>query len=76
MNQRVKLTRRLIKEALLKLLENSDIYHVTIKQICLESEINRSTFYAHYTSARDVLNDIEHDVAADISAIIKKKSVH
>ena len=69
MNQRVMLTRRLIKEALLRLLKKDDIYHVTVKEICGEAEINRSTFYAHFGSPRDVLLEIEQDAANDIRKI-------
>ncbi|MCR5783533.1 MAG: TetR/AcrR family transcriptional regulator C-terminal domain-containing protein [Clostridia bacterium] len=61
MNQRVALTKRLIKENLLKLLREKDVTRVTVKELCSASGINRSTFYDHYGSPRDVLKDIERD---------------
>lgn len=70
MNQRVMLTKRLLKESLLKLLEKKRINHISVKELCIESGINRSTFYAHYGEPRDVLTDIVKDHLAEISTII------
>ena len=66
MNQRIMLTKRLLKESLLKLLKETDIFHITVKELCANSGINRSTFYNHYTNPQDVLFEIEQEAAAAI----------
>ena len=69
MDHRIRVTKQLIKEALLQALEKKDIYHVTVKELCGMAQINRSTFYAHYESPQDVLREIEQDVARNITAL-------
>lgn len=69
MNQRVMLSKKMIKENLIKMLDDNDIYHISVRELCRLSGVNRSTFYAHYSSPRDVLLDIEKDVVAGIIKI-------
>ena len=57
-NQRVVLSKRLIREAFLKLLEKKNIRDISIRELCEKAGINRSTFYVHYGSQYDVLSDI------------------
>lgn len=44
-------------EALLEILENKDYEYITIKEICDKAGYNRSTFYLHYDSIDDLLNE-------------------
>lgn len=60
-NQRVAITKRLIKEALLRLLKKRHISKISICELCQEAEINRTTFYRHYQTTRDVLQEIAFD---------------
>lgn len=60
-NQRVAITKRLIKEGLLRLLEKKQINKISVSELCQEAEINRSTFYRHYETPRDVLEEIASD---------------
>ncbi|NMM63034.1 TetR/AcrR family transcriptional regulator [Clostridium sp. P21] len=57
-NQRVMLTKRLIHEALLKMLKTRNINKISIRELCQIAGINRTTFYNHYGSQYDVLNEI------------------
>lgn len=57
-NQRVMLTQRLIREALLKMLKTCNINKISIRELCQVAGINRTTFYNHYGSQYDVLNQI------------------
>ena len=68
-NQRVALTKRLLKESLLRLLAEKNIQNITVSELCAEAEINRSTFYNHYGCPADVLLDIENGVVADLEHI-------
>ena len=58
-NQRVAISKRLLKEALLRLLKEKDIGKISITELCREAGINRATFYRHYHIPQDVLVDIE-----------------
>ncbi len=44
-------------EALLALLEKKDFQCITVKEICDMAEVNRSTFYLHYETVGDLLNE-------------------
>jgi Transcriptional regulator len=57
-NQRVMLTKHLIHDALLKMLKTHTINKISIRELCQVAGINRSTFYNHYGSQYDVLNEI------------------
>ena len=71
-NQRIVLTKRLLQEGLLTLLEHQPIEKVSVTELCRISGINRSTFYNHYSSPQDVLSDIENKVSADLMAIASR----
>lgn len=60
-NQRITLTKRLLKEGLLRLLQKKDIEKISVSELCVESGINRATFYRHYQIPLDVLKDIQQD---------------
>lgn len=57
-NQRVMLTKRLVSEALLTMLKSRSINKISIRELCQIAGINRTTFYNHYGSQYDVLNEI------------------
>ncbi|MBP3648633.1 MAG: TetR/AcrR family transcriptional regulator [Clostridia bacterium] len=57
-NQRIMLTKRLLQNALLKLLKTVPLHAISIRELCKEAGINRTTFYNHYGSQYDLLSDI------------------
>ena len=60
-NRRVRMTRRLLKDALLELLEEQDLSNISVTAICEAADVHRSTFYKYYTEPSDVLREIEED---------------
>ena len=75
-NQRVLISKRLLKEGLLRLLETEKLEKVTVTDLCRESGINRATFYRHYICPRDVLVELEHDMIHDVEKTMKKPTSH
>jgi AcrR family transcriptional regulator len=65
---RVRYTRMVIRENLLKLLAEKPIKEITVKEICELAQINRATFYLHYQDPFDLLEQIEDELFNDISA--------
>ena len=47
----------LMDEALINLLNKKDFKYITVKEICKKAGVNRSTFYLHYESINDLLNE-------------------
>lgn len=60
-NQRIVVTKRMLKEGLLRLLETKELDKIRINELCEESSINRATFYRHYVTVHDVLMELEID---------------
>ena len=65
-NQRIALTKKLLQEGLLRLLEVKSLDKISVTELCQESGINRATFYNHYASPQELLNDIENRVAKNL----------
>ena len=70
-DQRVAITRRMLKEGLLGLLKTKELNKVSVTELCHESGINRATFYRHYEQPRDILNDIRRDMFKDIRELME-----
>ena len=64
-DNRVRFTKAMLHEAILKILETKPIDKITIKEICEEAEINRGTFYLHYNTPRAILKEIENEFIED-----------
>ncbi|MBB6451648.1 AcrR family transcriptional regulator [Salirhabdus euzebyi] len=67
LDRRKKYTRMVLKDSLMKLLREKQISSVTVKEICQEADINRSTFYSHYADQFDLLDSIEDEIIEDLS---------
>lgn len=65
-NQRVTITKRLLQEALLHLLDTKPLDKISITELCNEAGINRTTFYRHYELPRDVLLEMEGNLVHEI----------
>lgn len=50
-------TALLMNQALIKLLEEKDIEYISVKEICERAGVNRSTFYLHYETISDLLEE-------------------
>lgn len=69
-NQRIRLSKKLLKDALIDLLQDHLIEKITIYEICERAQINRTTFYKYYGSQYDLLNDIEADFFRELEALL------
>lgn len=65
-NQRVTVTKRMLREGLLRLLEHKDLDKVNITELCTEAGINRVTFYRHYETPHDVLIEMERELLFEL----------
>ena len=59
---RVKYTKMVLKKALMELMQHKPVNKITVKEICERAELNRATFYAHYSDCFDLLESIEEDL--------------
>lgn len=71
-NQRIKLTRKLLKNSLIELMHSKSINKITIKEICERAELNRSTFYLYYSDQYALLNEIEGELLEQAQSHLQK----
>lgn len=71
-DRRAKKTRKAIQNAFMSLSIDKRINEITITDITQAADINRSTFYLHYNSIFEVLDDIENTALDIIFGIINK----
>jgi AcrR family transcriptional regulator len=69
-NQRVKLSKRLLRESLIRLLEQHHIYEITVSQLCTAAQINRSTFYKYYNNVREIYEEIKNEALSACAACV------
>lgn len=74
-NQRVVLTKRLLGEGLLRLLEKKELAKITVTELCRESGINRATFYKYYGCPEDVLAAIKEQFFQKLLALQEQNTV-
>ncbi len=60
-NQRVAVTKRMLKEGLMELLMKKPLDKISITELCQQAGINRTTFYRYYKLPRDVLMEMQRD---------------
>ena len=61
-NRKVKYTKSVIKESLFQLLETKSLQQVTVKELCELADINRGTFYSHYSDIHNLVEQLEEDL--------------
>lgn len=71
-DRRIKYTKALLKDALVKLLKDHHISKVSVKALCEVADVNRSTFYTHYTDQFDLLRQIEDEVMYNLKSFLEQ----
>ena len=61
-------TARKMQEALIRLVDRKDFEFISVKEICVEAGVNRSTFYLHYDNPNDLLTETMEEVYKDFLA--------
>ena len=59
-------SRRLIRDAYVNLMQEKPIDKISISDIVREADLNRGTFYAHYSNPMDVLMEIADEIVGDV----------
>ena len=70
-DQRVRITKMLIRRAFMELLRKKPIQSISIKELCEAAGINRGTFYSHYTDIFDLMEKIETEMMEDFQKALK-----
>lgn len=69
-DRRIRKTRAQLRSGLARLLQSKSINEITVKELVDEVDINRSTFYLHYTDIYSMLDEIERELLEEIGRAI------
>lgn len=71
-NRSVRNTRRRLREGLLELMEHKPINEISVKELTERVDVNRGTFYFHYTDIYDLLRGIEDEFFLRFDSTLKE----
>ena len=63
-------SRKLIKAALADLLQEKPLDKITVTDVVNRAQINRGTFYAHYTDIPDVIHHLIQHTFSNIQEVL------
>lgn len=69
---RVRYTKMVIKNSFMEQLKDKPVNKITVKDVCESAEINRATFYLHYTDCYDLLKHIEDEMIAELQQFVQE----
>ena len=62
LDRRTRRTKANLEEGLLQLMETKSINSITVRELTEKVDINRSTFYLHYTDIYDMIDQMEQEL--------------
>lgn len=71
-NKRAVNSQEAIEKAYIGLLDTHGTSKITVQSICKLADVNRTTFYAHYTDLLDLQKKIEEKLSIKIKAIFEE----
>lgn len=72
-DRRIRKTKQGLRFALIKLMREKDISAITITELANEADINRKTFYTHYSRAEDILEEIQEEFLEKLLLMLKEQ---
>ncbi len=69
-DKRVRRTKKLLRQALTRLMMQKEFQSITVTDVVREADINRGTFYAHYRDVYDLRERIESEMISDFRSML------
>lgn len=73
-DRRVQYTKKVLREALFDLLNRKELSQISITELCKSADVNRNSFYRHYTIPMDLLLELEEEVFEKLSEVLRKSN--
>ncbi|MBB5182726.1 TetR/AcrR family transcriptional regulator [Catenisphaera adipataccumulans] len=73
MDRRQRKTRKAIFDAFSRLLEKKHYSHISVQNIIDEADVGRTTFYAHFQTKEDLLNQMCEDIFGHVFSQVREK---
>ena len=69
-DRRARRTRRLLKESLLEMMKQKRFSEISIRDVTDSADMNRTTFYLHYTDTTQLLQSMEEDLLTEAQMLV------
>lgn len=69
-DRRIRRTQKMLKNSMIELMGEKEFKNISVKDITEKADLNRGTFYNHYTDTYDLLAKMELDVLSDFQEMI------
>lgn len=69
-NRSVRNTKKKLRDELLRLMQTKSVNEITAKELAELADVNRGTFYFHYSDIYDLLHSIEDDFFAQLEQML------
>lgn len=69
-DRRARRSRKLLKESLLELMKRKTFSDISVRDVTDAADMNRATFYLHYTGTAELLRSVEEDLLAELQALV------
>lgn len=71
-DRRVRRTRAMLQQGLIRLMETKEIKDISVKELSDLADINRGTFYLHYSDIYDMLWKMEDELFLEFNEILDR----
>ena len=71
-DRRVRKTKALLQQGLIRLMREKDVKDISVKELSDLADINRGTFYLHYSDIYDMLAQLEDQLFQEFHAILDR----
>ena len=75
MDKRTLRTREAIRCALLSLLNQKDAFQINVSELTEKAQISRKTFYLHYASVDEALQELENEIEQWVMTQLKQSGI-
>lgn len=69
-DRRARRSRRLLKESLLELMKERSFSEISVRDVADGADMNRGTFYLHYSGTAELLQSLEGDLLEELQALV------
>ena len=74
-DRRVLRTKRVIRNAFIKLLSQKDLNDISVKDIADAADVDRKTVYNYYSGVYEIRNEVENEIIGLLESAVKELDV-
>ena len=65
-DRRARRSKKLLKQSLLELMKQKSFSEISVRDIAEEADMNRGTFYLHYSGTAELLKSVEEELLEEL----------